>query len=111
MANPASLKPRASSWVSVADIDRHYGVVPINPAEGLYAVQVKESSIRNDGAARGDYRGPFSKSGNCPARTHPASKEALSSFWSRLQFCLAGHMRALRSSFVNCRSGSLERPL
>jgi hypothetical protein len=57
---PSLAQAAGELGVSVADIDRHFGVVPINPAEGLYAVQVKESSIRNDEAARGDYRGPFS---------------------------------------------------
>ena len=57
---PSLAQAAGELGVSVADIDQHFGVVPINPAEGLYAVQVKGSSIRNDEAASGDYRGPFS---------------------------------------------------
>jgi hypothetical protein len=57
---PSLAQAAGELGVSVADIDQHFGVVPINPAEGLYAVQVKGSSIQNDEAASGDYRGPFS---------------------------------------------------
>jgi len=58
---PPSLAQAATELgISVTDIDQHFGVVAINPGEGLYAVQAKESSIHRDETARGDYRGPFS---------------------------------------------------
>jgi hypothetical protein len=60
---PSLAQAASELGVSVADIDDKFGIVPINPAEGLYAVQVKETSIdarAAAGADRSNYRGPYS---------------------------------------------------
>jgi len=57
---PSLAQAASELGVSVADVDDQFGVVPINPAEGLYAVQVKESSVEIRRAARGGYQGPYS---------------------------------------------------
>ena len=57
---PSLAQAASELGVSVTDVDDQFGVVPINPAEGLYAVQVRESSVRVGHKARGDYRGPYS---------------------------------------------------
>jgi hypothetical protein len=58
---PPSLAQAASELgISVADIDDKFGVVPTNPAEGLYAVQVREFSVDSGSTDREHYRGPYS---------------------------------------------------
>lgn len=57
---PSLAQAASELGISIADIDSQFGVVPINPAESLYAVQVKESSVDSGGANRENYRGPYS---------------------------------------------------
>lgn len=57
---PSIAQAATELGVSVTDIDDKFGVVPIDPAEGLYAVQVKESSVGAGQADRRNYRGPYS---------------------------------------------------
>ena len=57
---PTIAQAASQLGVAVADIDDKFGIVPINPAEGLYAVQVKESSVGAGHADSREYRGPYS---------------------------------------------------
>ena len=47
--------------VKIEDVDATFGVVPVDPEAGLYAVQVRADRLpkRTEGAER-DYRGPWS---------------------------------------------------
>lgn len=75
---PSMAQAASELGVSVADIDDKFGIVPINPAEGLYAVQVKESSIdtRATGDAdRSNYRGPYSNPRIAPFGPVQSGKE------------------------------------
>jgi hypothetical protein len=47
--------------VKTEDIDATFGVVPVDPEAGLYAVQVRADRLpkRTEGSAK-DYRGPWS---------------------------------------------------
>ncbi len=44
--------------VQIVDIDANYGVLPLNPEQGLYTVRVREDRIRPTSSE--PYRGPFS---------------------------------------------------
>lgn len=75
---PSIAQAASELGVSVADIDEKFGIVPINPDEGLYAVQVTESSI--DTRATGDadpsnYRGPYSNPRIAPFGPVQSAKE------------------------------------
>ena len=45
--------------VAVADLDEAFGVVPVDPAQGLYAVEVDADKLPAEPAGQ-PYRGPFS---------------------------------------------------
>ena len=47
--------------VKPAAMDRTFGVVPIDPSQGLYAVQVRASALAGSKTEQvdGSYRGPF----------------------------------------------------
>ncbi len=75
---PSIAQAASELGVSVADIDEKFGIVPINPDEGLYAVQVTESSIntRTAGDADGsNYRGPYSNPRIAPFGPVQSGKE------------------------------------
>jgi hypothetical protein len=57
---PSLAEAAGELGISVADIDQQFGVVAINPAQGLYAVQVKESSVGSADPGGEPYRGPYS---------------------------------------------------
>jgi hypothetical protein len=57
---PSLAEAASELGISVADIDQQFGVVAINPAQGLYAVQVKESSVGSADRGGEPYRGPYS---------------------------------------------------
>ena len=60
---PSMAQAASELGVAVTDIDDKFGIVPINPVEGLYAVQVREASIDTRSTRDGDrsnYRGPYS---------------------------------------------------
>jgi hypothetical protein len=58
---PSLAEAAGELGVSMADMDDKFGVVPIDPENKLYAVQVKGSSIAGGKAESGEeYRGPFS---------------------------------------------------
>jgi len=44
--------------VAPADVDESYGVVPVDPVQGLYAVMVRADRIRT-GDSSAPYRGPY----------------------------------------------------
>ena len=47
--------------VAVEDMDATFGVVPVDPERGLYAVRVRAGKLPAQlGGAATDYRGPFS---------------------------------------------------
>ena len=46
--------------VTVDAIDAAYGIVPIDPARGLYSVQVDSAKLPPETPSEGVYRGPFS---------------------------------------------------
>jgi hypothetical protein len=72
---PSIAQAASELGISVADIDHKFGIVPINPAEGLYAVQVKESSVDAGRADRGNYRGPYSNPRIAPFGPVQSGKE------------------------------------
>jgi hypothetical protein len=73
---PSIAQAASELGVSVADIDEKFGIVPINPDEGLYAVQVTESSIDSRTAADGsNYRGPYSNPRIAPFGPVQSGKE------------------------------------
>ncbi len=49
----------AQLGVAVDDIDRHYGIVPIDPLHGVYAVQVRADRLRDTDTGGDAFRGPF----------------------------------------------------
>ena len=59
---PPSLDQAAASLgVSTADLNADFGVVPIDPQEGLYAVEVRADRLPQQQPDRTTpYRGPFS---------------------------------------------------
>jgi hypothetical protein len=71
---PSLAEAAGELGVSLADVDDKFGVVPINPDEKLYAVQVKESSVgaRHRG---GEYRGPYSNPRIAPFGPIQSGKE------------------------------------
>ncbi len=75
---PSVAQAASELGVSVADIDEKFGIIPINPDEGLYAVQVKESSINSriaGDADRSNYRGPYSNPQIAPFGPVQSGKE------------------------------------
>ncbi len=46
--------------VQVDDLDREFGVVPIDPRQNLYAVQVRADRLPQEFQGSTPYRGPFS---------------------------------------------------
>jgi hypothetical protein len=47
--------------VATEDVDSTFGVVPVDPVRGLYAVRVRASKLpAQAGGAPSDYHGPFS---------------------------------------------------
>ena len=59
---PPSLSEAARQLgVAIADLNADFGVVPIDPARQLYAVEVEAQSIGAEPAGKKEaYRGPFS---------------------------------------------------
>jgi hypothetical protein len=73
---PSLAEAAGELGVSVADVDDKFGVVPVNPDQSLYAVQVKESSIATAQTAREGYRGPYSNPVIAPlGPVQPGEKE------------------------------------
>jgi hypothetical protein len=60
--------------VSVVDLNEAFGVVPVDPAQGLYAVEIDADKVpaRSEGQP---YRGPFSSPRIVPMGT-PRSKSS-----------------------------------
>ena len=58
---PPSLEAAAGQLgVTTNDIDKAFGVVLIDPQQGLYCVQVRADTLPADIAVRKPYQGPFS---------------------------------------------------
>jgi hypothetical protein len=46
--------------VDVSAVDTAFGVVPIDPENGKYAVQVRASAVSNSGKTADGFNGPYS---------------------------------------------------
>jgi hypothetical protein len=58
---PPSLESAAAELgVTVDDIDRSFGIVPVDPQRGLYCVQIRADRLPADTGSGEPYRGPFS---------------------------------------------------
>jgi hypothetical protein len=58
---PPSLEEAARQLgVGVQDVDASFGVVPVDPANGLYGVQVRADRVPAPAEAAEPYRGPYS---------------------------------------------------
>jgi hypothetical protein len=63
----ASLEGAAEQLgVALDDLDSNFGVVPIDPQEQLYAVNVRADRLPADFTASEEYRGPFSSPAIAP---------------------------------------------
>jgi len=49
----------AQLGIAASDIDRNYGIVPLDTQNQLFAVKVRAGSLRTSPPGSGDYRGPF----------------------------------------------------
>ena len=56
---PGIARAAEALGVSSDALDRSFGVVPIDPAKHLYAVQVREDALPKGRGAKGGYDGPF----------------------------------------------------
>jgi hypothetical protein len=60
-AGPPSLAEAAAQLgVSVEDLNAGFGVVPVDPAHGLFTVEVDADRIQESFDKKGTFRGPFS---------------------------------------------------
>jgi hypothetical protein len=57
---PSLAEAAAQIGVGVEDVDATFGVVPIDPANGLYSVQVRADRLPAGTEKAVPYRGPFS---------------------------------------------------
>jgi hypothetical protein len=65
---PPSYESAASQLgVTIEDIDHSFGIVLLDPAKSLYAVQARADRIRGSNHSR--YRGPFSNPRIGPVRS------------------------------------------
>ena len=73
---PLSLAEAAALLgVAVADLNADFGVVPIDPSQSLYAVEIDADKVPAPPAGGGPYRGPFSSPRIVPLGT-PRSKSS-----------------------------------
>lgn len=71
---PTLAEAAALLGVAVADLNEAFGVAPVDPGEGLYAVEIDADKVPAQ-AASGPYRGPFSSPRIAPMGT-PRSKSS-----------------------------------
>jgi hypothetical protein len=57
---PSLADAAAQLGVAAEDLDGSFGVVPIDPANGLYSVQVRSDRLPAQTESSQPYRGPFS---------------------------------------------------
>ena len=66
---PSLAEAAALLGVAVADLNEAFGVVPVDPAQGLYAVEVDADKLPAQSAGDKPYRGPFSSPRIAPLGT------------------------------------------
>ncbi len=72
---PSLAEAAALLGVAVADLNADFGVAAVDPAEGLYAVEIDADKVPAQAAGGGPYRGPFSSPRIVPLGT-PRSKSS-----------------------------------
>jgi hypothetical protein len=76
---PTPAEAAAQLGVTENDLDKEYGVVPVDPANNLYSVQVRADRLPPGTEAATPYRGPFSNpriEPFGPVQSGPTSPEA-----------------------------------
>ena len=72
---PSLAEAAALLGVAVVDLNAAFGVVPVDPAQGLYSVEIDADKVPAQPAGGGPYRGPFSSPRIVPLGT-PRSKSS-----------------------------------
>ena len=72
---PSLAEAAALLGVAPEDLDAAFGVVTVDPAENLYAVEIDADKVPAQTAGEGPYRGPFSSPRIVPLGT-PRSKSS-----------------------------------
>ena len=72
---PSLAEAAALLGVAVADLHEAFGVAAVDPAQGLYAVEIDADKAPAQPAGAGPYRGPFSSPPIVPMGT-PRSKSS-----------------------------------
>ena len=72
---PSLAEAAALLGVAVADLNETFGVVPVDPAQSLYAVEIDPDKVPARSAGGQPYRGPFSSPRIAPLGT-PRNKSS-----------------------------------
>ena len=73
-AVPSLAEAATQLGVALADVDETFGLVPVDPEKGLYAVQVRADKLPSETQDRGaGFRGPWSNPSIEPLSPTPSS--------------------------------------